>query len=328
MDLDRLDTLARSIASAGSRRRLLGLLAAVPAIGGLAGLGTPEGTEAKDRRRRRKQRHQRRKDPGNRKRDTGKKPCRPESVAQTCAGKCGSVPNTCKELVDCGSCACDPACDVCFTCQDGPNTPGTCVIDPVQQGETCGTPGQLCQPDGGCACDEESCGGVTPVCAAGACVACSATHPCPSGECCAVDGSCVATCPTCQICDDGLCIVDPALDHTCTGPCDSGEWCDAGACASIVETVRIPDCQSRCGGDAVVCGLTVTCPGCDRCLAQTGCSRNFLQDGPFGVGDYCGLRSGFECTTNATCVANYSPYDYCTNYSNGAPHLCVRLCPY
>jgi hypothetical protein len=327
MDLDRLDVLARSFASAGSRRSLLGLLAAVPVVGGLLTSRETEDAEAKDRRRRRKQRHKRRKSPGTRKHEKHTKPCKAESVAQSCAGKCGAVTNTCKHAVDCGSCACDPACDDCFTCQDGPNTPGTCVIDPLKQGQACGDPGQVCQSDGRCACDAGSCDSARPVCAGGACVSCSATHPCPTGQCCATDGSCVAVCPTCQICDQGLCIPDAALDHTCDGPCSDGAWCNAGACASIVETVRIPHCQSRCGDGAVVCGLSVTCPGCDRCLEQTGCSSNFLQDGPSGIGNYCGLRSGAVCTSNTTCTA-HAPFDFCTNYSDGGPNNCVRLCPY
>jgi hypothetical protein len=327
MDLDRLDTLARSFVSAGSRRSLLGLLAAVPVVGGLLSSLSPEDAGAKERRRRRKQRHKQRKDPGSRKTTKPRKKCKPESVAQTCARTCGTVQNNCQQAVDCGSCACDPRCDVCFTCQDGPNTPGACVVDPAQQGKTCGDPGQFCQADGRCACDAGSCDAATPVCADGACVACSATHPCPGGQCCAADGTCVAACPTCQICEQGLCIADPALYHTCVGPCPDGAWCDAGACASIVETVRIPDCQSRCGGSAVVCGLSVTCPGCHLCSAQTGCSSNFLQDGPFGIGDYCGLRSGVVCTSNTTCTA-HAPFDYCTNYSDGGSNNCVRLCPY
>lgn len=189
MDRDHLDTLARCCASAGSRRSLLGLLAAVPVIGGLAGSRSPEETVAKERRRRRKQRHKRRKDPGDGKRGKHKKRCQPRSVAETCAGQCGSVSNTCQQTVECGSCACSPACGVCFTCQEGPgpNAPGSCVVDPAQQGETCGEPGQVCQPDGRCRCNDTSCAACETCLADGHCSA-----PCAGSGCCDGAGACQA----------------------------------------------------------------------------------------------------------------------------------------
>lgn len=176
MDLGRLDNLARSVATAGSRRSLLGLLAALPVGGNIVALLRPDEVDAKDRRRRRKQRHSKRKRPGNR-----NKGCQPKSKATVCAGKCGPVKNrqTCGNTVDCGSCDCPNPCGECLVCQSAPSTPGVCVPDPEQVDDPCGTDGQVCQADGACACDATSCANPTPICADGACVACSDTHPCP-----------------------------------------------------------------------------------------------------------------------------------------------------
>ncbi|MDQ2654473.1 MAG: right-handed parallel beta-helix repeat-containing protein, partial [Chloroflexota bacterium] len=109
---------------------------------------------------------------------------------------CGSVTNSCQQPVDCGACTCTPACADCFTCQDGLNTPGTCVIDPVQQGDACGSPGQVCQADGVCVCDGGSCSNPTPICAGGVCIACMAHAQCGVDALC-VDGACQACNVTC-----------------------------------------------------------------------------------------------------------------------------------
>lgn len=190
MDLDRFDAVARSLVG-GPRRRFLGVLASLPVAAGILAILDSDESDAKERRRRRKERHKRHKNPGKR-----KKGCRSKSKATVCAGQCGPVKNrqTCGKTVDCGSCACNPACDTCFTCQEGPNTPGTCVVDPAQVGQTCGGNGsQFCQADGACTCDASTCSGAAPVCSGGVCVPCSADAPCPDG-CCQPDGTCGATC--------------------------------------------------------------------------------------------------------------------------------------
>ena len=61
--LDRLDHLARSSVTGGSRRRLPGALTAVPVLSGLLPGLDPEEANAKDRRRRGKQRRSRRRAP-------------------------------------------------------------------------------------------------------------------------------------------------------------------------------------------------------------------------------------------------------------------------
>jgi hypothetical protein len=206
--VNRLDQLARSVATAGSRRRLLGVLGTVPFIGSLLDILDAEDTEAAGRRKRRKKRHKHGR--GRKRKNTGrhKKKCTPESTAQTCAGKCGSVTNTCKQLVNCGSCACNPSCGECLVCQEGPNAPGVCVADPAQQEDACGEPGQFCQSDGVCACDATSCPACTTCTPAGICEDCTG---------CCDGGTCVTRCGNCHSCNEGQC-----------EPCQDG--CGDGAC--------------------------------------------------------------------------------------------------
>src|SRR5918996_1311582 len=113
MDGRHFDALTRTLTEAGSRRGLLGLLAALPVLGGLFALLDRDEVDAKGRRKRRKKRHKHGKG-----RHRGKKQpkCKPKSTAQTCAGKCGPVKNNCKQTVDCGPCACDPPCGPCEAC--------------------------------------------------------------------------------------------------------------------------------------------------------------------------------------------------------------------
>ncbi|MCA9878204.1 MAG: hypothetical protein KC442_10500, partial [Thermomicrobiales bacterium] len=77
---------------------------------------------AKDRRRRRKARHRNRR---KKRQHTGKrKHCKAKSRTRVCAGTCGVVKNNCGKKVDCGPCACEPACGPCSTCDAAT---GACV---------------------------------------------------------------------------------------------------------------------------------------------------------------------------------------------------------
>ena len=60
MDPVRFDRIAKSLSSPETRRRVFGVLAAVPVVGGLLDILSPEETEAAGRRKRRKTRHKRR----------------------------------------------------------------------------------------------------------------------------------------------------------------------------------------------------------------------------------------------------------------------------
>lgn len=173
MEPDRLDHLARSLVAAGSRRSLLGRLAALPALGALLASLSPEEAGAKDRRRRRKARHRKRKDRGNRKRG-----CKPQSKTKVCAGTCGPVSSreTCGKTVDCGACDCDPPCGECFACQSEAGAPGSCL--PLPQGTPCG-PAPTC--DGDTILPQSACDG-SGVCEAAAPISC-APDLCHGAEC-------------------------------------------------------------------------------------------------------------------------------------------------
>jgi hypothetical protein len=99
--------------------------------------------------------------------------CVPETVAATCTGQCGMVPNNCGQLIDCtaacsGCCdgsACVPvdsqtdgqcgtgtsgaACAACPECQTCGG--GQCVPDLAMRGLACGAQGNVCKADGTCA---------------------------------------------------------------------------------------------------------------------------------------------------------------------------------
>jgi hypothetical protein len=302
MDAQHFDRLTRALSEAGSRRGLLGMLTGLPLVGGLAALLDAE-AEGKGRprhqhrsgddgltaeRKRRKKKHKKKK----------RKKCRPQSVTTTCAGKCGSVLNNCKQTVDCGSCACAPPCEACFTCEDGPNTPGACVIDPDQQGEACGDPGQLCQSDGACACDASSCSNPTPVCVDGSCAVCSAEHACPDG-CCAADGTCqpgtsAGACgadgTTCQICRGNV---------ICDGACLACDVCEDGCTYSTVQAaVADPSGPSTiriCAGfytENITIGRALTLLGAGQ---GNGAGDTILQ----GAGSNVVLISGGPVTLQA-----------------------------
>lgn len=167
MDAGRFDRLVVSLCVAGTRRGLFRRVAALPLGGMLAAFVTDEGEAG------RRQRHARRdaisvqvkkrKRQGKRKR---KKGCRPDSVAETCAGKCGTVTNNCGGQVGCGPCACAP-CPICQTCD---TATGQCVN--AANRTTCGdADGRCCN---GVCCD--GCCGVTGSCGACLTFTTSSTH--------------------------------------------------------------------------------------------------------------------------------------------------------
>jgi hypothetical protein len=214
MDARRFDALAKVLSVSDSRRRLLKVLVTLPVLGGLFGSPSPDDAEGKGRRMRRKKRHKhgkgRRRNHGKHK---NKRPqCTPDSIAQTCAGTCGSVQNNCQQAVDCGSCACDPACQACFICQDAPTTSSTCVVDPGQAGDACGNPGQFCQANGRCACDAASCPPPQTCSSSGACFCTPKTCTQMGATCGTISDGCggLINCGPCSqttpICSDNVCV--------------------------------------------------------------------------------------------------------------------------
>jgi hypothetical protein len=190
MDADRFDLVVKALAVAGGRRQFLHFLSALPFVAALGSLPDDEGATASRHRQRRKahpQSHERvsaakkRKKKKHKQRKKPVQTCTPQSLAQTCEEKCGQVRNNCHQTVDCGSCACEGPCPVCQICDE---TSGTCVPDAIQRGDACGEIGQVCQADGACACDGDSCGGCATCQGDGTCsTPCNGTGCCSGGIC-------------------------------------------------------------------------------------------------------------------------------------------------
>lgn len=306
MDNRHFDSLTRGLATGDSRRRLLAFLGALPVAGGLAALLDPEDAEAAGRRKRRKKRHKHGEGRRRKKRKHRKKPtpptCTPESRAQTCDGACGTVPNNCGVVVDCGPCPCSPTCAACQICD--PAT-GQCVADSGQQGDACGAPGQVCQADGACACT---------------------TTSCPACTTCGVDGRCAA-CANC--CDrEGACQAG-VTDEACggTGTCDvctGQEQCLGQAC------VCVPDCAGRtcgadgCGGSCGSCAADETCQPNGACLQNLNQFQCLCGDSttPSGcVRRQC--RAGFDTVCNGYCTGHGGYYGLGTPGTGCGPGACT-----
>lgn len=356
MDANRFDRLARAFAMVRTRRAGLRLLAALPLAGLLPLLFTDDESAAKRRKkgnqrktrrvggenhkhahRRRKHNMPRRHKDKNKKRKK-KESCKPEPLAQTCAEQCGTVQNNCQQAVDCGSCACDPPCAICLTC----NAESVqCEPDPAQVGAPCGD-GLLCQDNGACACQGDSCGGCR-ACEDGQCVidpsvVCAPLDPChEAGVCDPETGAC--TNPRKQdgtTCDDG----DPCTENdTCqNGECrgtskdcsSEGDVCNDGVCRlSDGACVKRPkqdgtscnadntDCTSgdSCQNGVCTPGVGVDCrtqdDQCNRgvCRQSDGqCVKEPRQDGTF-------CNDGNACTLAGACQNG--------SCNVGAPLVCV-----
>jgi hypothetical protein len=164
MDDRRFDALTRVLTAGDSRRRVLGLLATLPLLGGLLAFLAPEETAAKERRRRRKQRHKRRKKPGKRKHG-----CKPQGKGKVCAGRCGPVKSrqTCGKTMDCGPCT---GCSATAPCASGQVCCGGSCFDGICcEAAECAPTGDDCVSNQ-CQCGNGGvCSGGAPVCWDGAC---------------------------------------------------------------------------------------------------------------------------------------------------------------
>jgi len=283
MDAAHFDRLTTTFATRGTRRALTRLLLSVPLLGGLdALLGAAPDIAAIDddhgsshRRRRRKTRHTHRRHTHrhtthrHNHKTTPTRPnpvgCTPESVAQTCAGKCARVANTCGTIIDCGPCACG-TCAACTSCN--PNT-GTC--DAAFEEQACGSPGQVCQA-GICACKEGSCA--------------DGQH-CDGTACVCDDQSCATGCcddaGTCHIDDNTACGIGGGVCISCTG---QGQTCGGGVTPGQCGCTSQGCGSQTCGSVVDNCGNTIPCAGCAGCCAGSTCQPG-TADTACGVGGTC-----------------------------------------
>lgn len=301
MDGRHFDHLARMLSEAGTRRGLLGLLSALPVLGGLLALFDPEPAEAKGRRKRRKKRRKRRKgrdkDKGKKQHKNKKQRCKPHARTRTCAGQCGVVKNNCKKPVDCGPCTCNPPCGSCETCT-GDFVCEAC--EPCCDGDCCTQANAVCHAETGACCVPHShaqtcdrqCGEVRNNC--GIIEDCG---PCTCGEGCAF----------CRVCDErtGECVPDPLDVGQPCGParCEGGvataaPTCDAsGACQPGAQTSCAP--YAGCDGDT----CAQSCGHDDDCVDGYFCDDN----------DHCAAQrdQGEACDGDRECASGYCVDDVC-----------------
>ena len=257
MDWRRLDEAAQIFAASGTRRGLLQLLASLPLAGAVATL-MPGESEARSERHHRDGMHQKRRHAeaqGRHKRKRPKKRCIPESVAETCAGKCATVNNNCGTAVDCGACNCG-SCQICQTCDAAT---GRCVANGSVVGQvcsschTCSVAG-LCEnaPDGIACNDGDACTQID-TCQGGVCVG-SNPVVCTSSDACHVAGTCNPA--------TGACSNPIAPNQTiCAGSGTDTSICCNGAC-----------CDGCCdaNGDCGDCMVFVTTQSSDGRIAEPG----------------------------------------------------------
>jgi hypothetical protein len=228
MDPVRFDTMARTLATAGTRRGLVRLLTVFPlGMPLIALLGdAPDaiaddddhGSSGRRKRRKAKHRHQTGNNKENRKgerkgqdKDQGKrrKKCVPDSLARTCAGACATVTNNCGAQVECGSCACTPLCAECETCNDR-----TGLCEPRSANEACG-------PGASCVSGQETPRGT-----------CDGAGNCQSGT--------LRDCDPYNKCDGNVCATTCDSDDDCL----DGYFCDGND-----HCVELKDQGEACGGE-------------------------------------------------------------------------------
>lgn len=153
MDDRHFDTLTRGLVSSETRRRLLTGLAALPIVGGLAGiLGADEAEAGGGRRKRRKKRHKHGKGRRRTHRRGKRKPKPPPVCVPACTGKtcgdadgCGGTCTDCAEGLVCAGGRCIAAPGTCAagnsTCGSGIgaircNAPALCQCQMTTEGQT------------------------------------------------------------------------------------------------------------------------------------------------------------------------------------------------
>lgn len=336
MDPRRFDTLVRTLTTGPSRRRLLGVLSALPLVGTALAASVDDDISAKGKRKTRRKDHgtgteatscvkQCRKKASKRARRRCRKQCTPPAPECTTSQDCPTG-----ELCESGvcipspdQCATDTDCDDCEQCQNGICT-AQCAPDQVCRNNQCETVACTANREcGDCSrCIEGRCRWqctVTEVCLSGAGGRCCQPRGCPAGtNCGTVEDGCGGTvpCGSCplagQPCTDNVCgTCVPTCtgkvcgaDDGCGGMCQSGtctgaEVCGGGGMPGVCgcET-NAQACGSQTCGTAVNnCGITVPCTGCTGCCAGNTCVASGAQTpGQCGTG-----TPGAACVACPTC---------------------------
>jgi hypothetical protein len=279
MDDSTFDRLARAVSAAGSRRRLLGVVASV-GLGGLLSALDDDTTQAKRKRRGRRNSHR----PGKGKRNGGKGSGQCGATGSICAQDSDCCTNNCfgfacaERVTSCGQgstatrcqppakgCAGNQCCHGALACGEiccqgaanqcnpenaccVPNCAGRqCGDDGCGNGGTCGScpPGQTCDATTGTCQGRVTCSAQN--CPNGCCDAAGICQPGNTAQACGAGGAACAPCSGPDtICRDGQCV---ALANTFSCKCNNLATlttCNAAACS--LDGVKAV-CASLCAGD-------------------------------------------------------------------------------
>jgi hypothetical protein len=317
MDGSTFDGLVRTLATAGSRRRLLGLLTGSPLVGllihGSDIAAARPGRKAHRHRARHQHRHaqkQRRKDQrddthseaciptgqrcpsrkprGKRGKHLGCNACCQRSFTTDAAGRkfCGCQPNggPCTTASSCCSGRCDGG-----ICQA---TPCSTHV-PCPQCQTCNTSSGLCEAVAdGTACNDGNACTRTDTCQGGVCVGTNpVVCPPPSDQCHEV-----GTCDP----NTGKCSNPEAPNNT---PCNDGnactqsDSCQSGVCTGSNPVVCLPvpnECQTNsCDPATGLCSGLVAKPNRTPCSGGNICCNGACCDGCCSTSDASGGTCGF-----------------------------------
>ena len=297
MDQERFDHIAKALASAGSRRRLLRGLAA-GALGGLLARVAPAAA-APARVREREQAGDRNQD------DTGETEAGERDAAER--RRCSRLNRRCGEDKKCCNgltckrkrCLCKPGTKPCNgkcipqenCCELGdctgtgkfcpaPNTPCVCFA-----GIDCG--GNCTAPDGDCCSDADCAGGKT--CQGNVCRCPSGQKPCNGG--CIPQSQCCGGCSSGKPCQNGTCQCPSGQAECGGGCCPLNEVCDNGTC--------------RCPGNRVIvngrcvrpCSTASDCGGCG-CGTAVGSPQKICHGNP--TDKPC--QNSSQCSSNELCM--------------------------
>ena len=216
----------------------------------------------------------------------GGEPCTASTARQCCSGECqgtGCAPLRATAAPP------PPVCPaVCPTCQTCNTTTGRCEADPAFLGQLCGAPGQVCQANGTCTCDDDSCP-AGQVCNGLACCTPDSNATTCAGKCGTVQNNCRQTINCTALCTGSgkVCI-----GLACCTPDPDTTTC-AGQCGTVQNNCRQTiDCTALCGG---------CCTGDGRCQPGTGNAAC----GP--VGGTCDICAAPDVCFNRDCCTPVNP---------------------